>query len=503
MTDRRIKSIAIVGGGTAGWMTAAVLAQAFGPAMKISLIESDEIGIVGVGEATIPQIHHINNFLGLDENEFIRETQGSFKLGIQFNDWGRVGDSYLHAFGDIGMGVGLLPFHHYWLRARRDGAASGLWDFSLNAQAAIRNRFNRLDRLGSSRLGGVKYAFHFDASLYGRYLRRKAEASGVRRVEDRIVGVAQNPESGFITGLTLQSGDIVTGEFFIDCSGFRGLLIEETLKAGYEDWMRWLPCDRAVAAPCGHGTQFRPYTQATARSAGWQWRIPLQHRVGNGHVYSSAFISDEEAIRTLTENLEGDLLAEPRFIKFTTGRRRAMWVKNCVALGLASGFMEPLESTSIHLVQSGISRLISMFPDIDCDPSLSAEFNRQSQFEFERIRDFLILHYHANERHDSEFWRACRSMAIPDTLQAKIDIFRGTGRVYREGEELFTETGWIQVLLGQRIEPVSYHPLADTLTSAQLDQLMGNLRTLINQGVSTMPTHREFIASTCAAQAVA
>ncbi len=502
MTDRRIKSVAIVGGGTAGWMAAAVLARAFGPGLKITLIESDEIGIVGVGEATIPQIHHINNFLGLDENEFIRETQGSFKLGIQFNNWGQVGESYLHAFGDIGMPVGLLPFHHYWLRALAAGASANLWDYSLNAQAAVRNRFDRLNQLGSSRLGGIKYAFHFDASLYGRYLRRHAEANGVLRVEGRIVEVGQNPETGFITGLTMEGGRIEVADFFIDCSGFRGLLIEGALKAGYEDWTRFLPCDRAVAAPCAHGAQFRPYTQATAQSAGWQWRIPLQHRVGNGHVYSSAFINDEDATRMLVENLEGELLADPRYIKFTTGRRRAMWIKNCVALGLASGFMEPLESTSIHLVQSGINRLISMFPDIDCDPNLSSEFNRQSQFEFERIRDFLILHYHANQRGDSEFWRMCQSMAIPDSLRAKIDIFRRTGRVYREGEELFTETGWIQVLLGQRVKPESYHPLADGLSSAQLGQLFSNLRTLINQNVSKMPTHRDFVAVTCAAPAI-
>ncbi len=502
MTDKRIKSVAIIGGGTAGWMTAAVLARAFGSALRISLIESEEIGIVGVGEATIPQIHHINSFLGLDENEFVRETQASFKLGIQFNNWGRVGDSYLHAFGDIGMPVGLLPFHHYWLRARADGASADLWDYSLNAQSAVRNRFDRLNQLGSSRLGGIKYAFHFDASLYGQYLRRHAEAKGVRRIEGRIIEVVQHPETGFITGLTIEGGKIETADFFIDCSGFRGLLIEGALKAGYEDWTHFLLCDRAVAAPCAHGAQFRPYTQATARTAGWQWRIPLQHRVGNGHVYSSAFISDEDATQTLVENLEGELLGDPRFIKFTTGRRRAMWVKNCVALGLASGFMEPLESTSIHLVQSGLNRLISMFPDIDCDPNLSAEFNRQSQFEFERIRDFLILHYHANERSDSEFWRACQSMAIPDSLRTKIDIFKQTGRVYREGEELFTETGWIQVLLGQRVTPESYHPLADNLNSTQLEQLFGNLRTLINQNVSKMPTHRDFIAATCAAPAI-
>ena len=343
MTADPIKTIAIAGGGTAGWMAAAAFARAFGQAVSITLIESEEIGTVGVGEATIPQIRLFNQFLGLDENDFLRATKGSFKLGIQFNDWGRLGDSYIHAFGEFGMPLGLLPFHHYWLRAHQAGGAGSLWDYSINAQAAMLNKFAPMERIGSSRLQGVRYAFHFDASLYAAYLRQYAEARGVARLEGKIDGVEQDPESGFLQGLRLSDGRTVAADFFIDCSGFRGLLIEQTLAAGYEDWTKWLPCDRAVAAPCAHGDAFRPYTQASARAAGWQWRIPLQHRVGNGHVYCSAQVTDDEAAQTLLDNLEGAPLAEPRVLKFTTGMRKSAWVKNCVALGLAGGFMEPLE----------------------------------------------------------------------------------------------------------------------------------------------------------------
>ncbi len=480
-------------------MAAAVLAKALESTVEIELIESDDIGTVGVGEATIPQIRLINNFLGFDENDFLRHTQGSFKLGIQFNNWRRMGDSYLHAFGDIGMALGLLPFHHYWLRAKAEGLDASLWDFSLNAQAAMQNRFARIDRVGTSRLAGMKHAFHFDAKLYAQYLRRFAKARGVKRIEGRIVNVSLRGDDGFIDSVTLENDTQIAADLFIDCSGFRGLLIEGALKTGYEDWTRWLPCDRAVAAPCEHGDEFRPYTQATAQAAGWQWRIPLQHRVGNGHVYCSQYLSDDEAAEVLLHNLEGKALAEPHILRFTTGMRKKMWSKNCVALGLASGFMEPLESTSIHLIQSGISRLVSMFPDRCFDEALIDEYNRQSRFEFERIRDFLILHYHANERDDSEFWKACRDMSVPDALTAKIELFRTTGRIYREHEELFTETGWLQVLLGQRITPVRYHPIADTLAKDQLNEFLTNIRILINRAVEPMLRHEEFISQHCAA----
>ncbi|HBS34469.1 MAG TPA: tryptophan halogenase [Parvularcula sp.] len=494
-----LRSVVIVGGGTAGWMAASVLSKAFGPALSITLIESEEIGIVGVGEATIPQIRHINNFLEIDENAFLKATNGTFKLGIQFNDWGRLGDSYMHAFGDIGMALGLTPFHHYWLRAVAAGKGGSLWDYSVNHQIAIRDRFAIMERIGSSRLTGTRHAFHFDASLYARFLRGRAEAAGVRRVEGKIVEVRRRAADGFIEGVTLEGGARIDGEFFIDCSGFRGLLIEGALAAGYEDWTHWLPCDRAVAAPCAHGAAIRPYTQASARKSGWQWAIPLQNRVGNGHVYCSRHISDDEAAAVLKENLEGELLGEPRLLRFVTGMRKRQWVKNCVSLGLASGFLEPLESTSIHLIQSGVSRLVSMFPDRHFDAALIDEFNRQSRFEFERIRDFIILHYHANERTDSPFWIERREMAVPEVLAAKLDLFRSTGRIYREHEELFTEQGWLQVMIGQRIAPLRYHPLADGLSESQLDEFLANIRTLIDRAAAAAPGHADYVKANCAA----
>ncbi len=499
MNPAAVQSVVIVGGGTAGWMAAAVLSKAFSRGLSIKLVESDEIGIVGVGEATIPQIRHINAFLGLDENEFLRETGGTFKLGIEFAGWTRPGSRYIHAFGDIGMQISLAPFHHYWLRALAEGSKDAIWAYSLNAEAAVRNRFARMEQVATSRLSGVKYAFHFDAALYAQYLRKQAESRGVRRIEGKIVTVAQDAISGRIAAVTLENGAVEAGDLFVDCSGFRGLLIEQTLHAGYEDWTRWLPCDRAVAVPCKHGAEVRPYTQAAARKAGWQWRIPLQHRVGNGHVYSSNHLSDDEAQSVLLANLEGEALAEPRLLRFTTGMRRAHWVKNCVAIGLASGFMEPLESTSIHLIQSSIARLISMFPDSRFDERLIAEFNNQSRYEFERIRDFLILHYHATQREDSEFWKYCKAMPVPDSLAARIELFRATGRIYREHEELFTETGWLQVLLGQGVAPEAHHPIADTLSEADLRQFLSDIKTLISRAVSQMPSHQSFIATHCSA----
>ena len=481
-------------------MAATALSKTIGRQLNIRLIESDEIGIVGVGEATIPAIRLFNALAQIDEDEFIRATQATFKLGIQFQDWGRLGQTYMHAFGQFGQSLGLLEFFQYWLRAKEEGIGGNFWDYSLNDTAARAGKFARLPVIPNTKLEGVTYAFHFDAGLYARYLRGVAEKRGVTRTEGKITSVQQRSEDGFVEAVTLESGEVVEGELFIDCSGFRGLLIEQTLGAGYEDWSKWLPCDRAIAVPCENSATLRPYTQSIAHTAGWQWRIPLQHRTGNGHVFCSEFMSEDEATSILLANLEGKALADPRMLRFTTGMRRKFWDKNVVALGLSSGFMEPLESTSIHLIQNGIAKLLSLFPDRNFDPSAIAEYNRKCTFDYERIRDFIILHYFANKRTDSPFWLRCQQMAIPDTLQTKLDLFRSTGRIFREHEELFIEIGWFQVLTGQGIEPESYHPLADAISSDQLAQFLGDLRKIIGNAAARLPRHEEFIARNCAAE---
>jgi tryptophan 7-halogenase len=499
MNDARIRRLVIVGGGTAGWLTAALLARALGSQLQILLVESAEIGTVGVGEATIPQILHINRFLGIDEDDMLRAVRGTLKLGVQLNDFGRLGDSYIHAFGDFGLPLGLTPFHHYWLRSRGRPGAQSLWAHSLNAAAAAANRFARLDAVPNSPLGGIRYAYHFDASLYGQYLRERIKPGIVQRIEGKVVDVRLHAEDGHIESLLLDGGATVEGDFFIDCSGFRGLLIEGALNTGYENWQHWLPCDRALAVGSAPGGPMRPYTQASARIAGWQWRIPLQHRTGNGHVYCSRFISDDEAAAQLLANLETEPLGDPRPLRFVTGMRKLAWSRNCLALGLAAGFMEPLESTSIHLVQSGVNRLLAMFPDRRCDPKLADEYNRQTRFEYERVRDFLILHYKATERTDTPFWRQCGAMEVPPELARRIELFRRTGMIFREADELFTETGWLQVLLGQRIEPARHHPLADELGEQQLEHFLADIRTLVGRAVNILPPHHEFVARHCGA----
>ena len=495
-----IRQVVIVGGGTAGWMCAAALARFLGEAVTIRLIESEEIGTVGVGEATIPQIRLFNQGLGIDEDEFVRETQGSFKLGIAFEGWTRPGERYIHAFGAIGRSLGLIPFHHYWLRHAAEGGSAGLWDFSPSAVAAKRNLFARPEERPDLLPSGVAYAFHFDASLYAAYLRRYAEARGVRRIEGKAIDVTLDGQSGHVEAVTMAGGECVDGDLFIDCSGFRGLLIEQALETGYEDWTRWLPCDRALAVPCASTSPLTPYTSATAREAGWQWRIPLQHRTGNGYVYSSAHVSDDEAAARLLSRLDGQKLADPRSLRFTTGKRRKAWNRNCVALGLAAGFMEPLESTSIHLVQSGIARLLQLWPGRGIAEADRAEFNRQTDFEWERIRDFLIFHYHANGR-DEPLWRDCRDMALPESLSRRIDLFRANGRIFREHEELFTEVGWLQVMIGQGVAPQGYHPLADRPGGEQLEQFLALARSHAEHVAARMPRHEDYIARCCAAAA--
>ncbi|OHD00013.1 MAG: tryptophan halogenase [Sphingopyxis sp. RIFCSPHIGHO2_01_FULL_65_24] len=486
----------IIGGGTAGWMAAACLRRFLPRDWSVQLLESDEIGTVGVGEATIPQIRLFNDALGIDEDEFLAATQGTIKLGIEFRDWTRRGHRYMHAFGAVGRGLGLVDFHHYWLRARTAGLAESLDHYSLNERAARARRMQRGAPRTSRYLLEMPYAYHFDAALYAAFLRRRAEAGGVERIEGRIGEVRLDPQRGDVAGVTLDDGRRFDGDFFIDCSGFRGLLIEGALASGYEDWSRWLLNDRAVAVPCAHGTVPQlPWTGATARDAGWQWRIPLQHRIGNGYVYCSAHIGDDAALDTLLANLDGAAQAEPNQLRFVSGKRRRMWNRNVVALGLASGFMEPLESTSIHLVQAGISRLVKMLPSGASDPAVAAEFNRQSDFEWERIRDFIILHFKATERRDTPYWRDRAEMDIPDTLAAKIDLFRAQGLIFREHEELFTESGWLQVLVGQAVEPRRWHPLADSLEPAELAQFMAGISLTIEREVAQMENYDAFLAA--------
>ena len=495
----RIRKVVIVGGGTAGWMAAAMLSKLMGRALDITLVESELIGTVGVGEATIPQIRLFNATLGIDENEFMRMTQGTFKLGIEFVDWLQPGHRYMHAFGAVGgRDLGAVPFHQYWLKSRQAGRADVLDRYVFNAVAGWRNRFLRGADVVNSPLGNVAHAFHFDAGLYAKYLRGLAEARGVTRIEGTIGDVRLRGEDGFIESVVLDDGRVVEGELFLDCSGFRGLLIEQALHAGYEDWTHWLPCDRAMAVPCESVRPLTPYTRSTARSAGWQWRIPLQHRTGNGMVYSSAHMGDDEAASILLANLDGAPQAEPRPLRFTTGMRKRFWHRNCVALGLASGFMEPLESTSIHFIQASLSKLVSFFPDAGFDPVEIDEYNRQVQFEYIRSRDFLVLHYWANRR-DEPFWRDCRAMSIPDTLAHKIELFQRHGRVFREHEELFTESSWIQVLIGQGVLPAGYHPMVDLLDDNETEAMLAGVRRVLESCAAQMPAHEDFIARHCAA----
>jgi tryptophan halogenase len=504
MTHSPISTIVIVGGGTAGWMAATALSAVLGGRYTIKLVESDDIGIIGVGEATIPMIQRFNKVVGIDENDFLKATQGTFKLGIEFVNWGTVGQRYIHGFGKIGQGLWMVDFEQYGLKLRQAGKAAALGEYSITRMAAQANKFMPASYdVPNSPLGDIAYAYHFDASLYARYLRRLCEGRGVRRIEGKIVDVQQREGDGHVQSVRLESGEQVAGELFIDCSGFRGLLIEQALHTGYEDWSHWLPCDRAQAVPCESAKVLTPYTRSTAHTAGWQWRIPLQHRTGNGHVYCSSFVSDDEAAATLLANLDGKALTDPRVIKFTTGMRKQAWNKNVVALGLAGGFLEPLESTSIHMVQSGIQRLIDFFPDSGFDPVGVAEFNRQSRFEYERIRDFIILHYKANQRTDSAFWQQCAAMPIPEALEQKMALFRARGKVVRTDNELFAETGWFQVMEGQNIMPQQYHRLADLQGEADTIEYLESVRAVIGKCVAVMPDHAAYIARHCAAPRMA
>jgi tryptophan 7-halogenase len=502
MQTGRIRKVVIAGGGTAGWIAAAALVKVLGKLIEIELVESDDIGTVGVGEATIPQIRLLNSVLGLDEDEFLAATQGTFKLGIEFRNWGGQGEQYLHTFGDVGLNLAGVPFHHYWLRAQQAGSTASLWDYSLHNTAAYKHRFGRLERVGNTSMTGLAYAFHFDAGLYARHLRRYAEGLGVTRTEGMIGSVNRDAASGDIASLTLRDGRRVAGDLFVDCTGFRALLLGETLGVGYQDWSNWLPMNRAWAVPCERADPLLPYTRATAHEAGWQWRIPLQHRTGNGHVFSEAFISEDRAQDTLASNLDGARLGDFRLLKFVTGRRNAFWDRNCIAIGLASGFMEPLESTSIHLIQSNINRLISLFPLDGIASADREEYNRQVIYEFERIRDFLIAHYKLTKRDDTPFWSYVRNMDIPESLQNRLDVFRANGRIFRDPEDLFKEASWLQVMVGQGEHARGHHPLADLISEEQLAGFLHDVKAVIGKAVDTLPPHADFIARTCSAARV-
>lgn len=492
MDGSAIKRVVIAGGGTAGWMVAAALSKVLGRALDIKLIESDEISTVGVGEATIPTLVTFHRLLDINEQAFMAATNATFKLGIRFENWRDLGLDYIHSFGLTGTDHWTAGFQHFWRKGRERGLAGDYGDYCLELKAALQSRFAHLPR------GGMNYAFHLDAGLYAKFLRQFSEGFGVQRIEGKIVHVGTDAESGFIRTLKLDSGVEIDGDLFIDCTGFRGLLIGQTLGVGYEDWSHWLFCDSAVAAQTESTGDALPYTRSIAHGAGWQWRIPLQHRVGNGLVYSSRHLDDGAAIETLMERLKGEeLRTQPRVIKFRPGQRHQTWAKNCVAIGLSSGFLEPLESTSIHLIQRGIVRLMQMFPGQGICQTDIDEYNQQARAEITHIRDFIVLHYCVTERQDTPFWRACRDLDIPPSLRHRIELFRETGRVFRVPNELFAENSWIQVMLGQGIAPQRHHPVADLMGDAELSAFLGGIKNQVDQAVRQLPTHQAYVERYC------
>jgi tryptophan 7-halogenase len=490
--------VVVVGGGTAGWMTAAALRTLLPGRCTVDLVESEAIGIVGVGEATLPHIRGFNEGLGIDEADFMAATKATFKLGIDFENWGRIGDRYIHPFGTFGRGQGEVDFHQYWLRLRHEGVAvPDLEQYSMACMMARLGKFALPTKDPDEIESTFNYAYQFDATLYAPYLRARAERLGCRRTEGRIVDVELNGESGDVEAVILADGQRITGDLFIDCSGFVSLLIGKALEEPFEDWSKWLPCDRAVAMPCRTRTALTPYTGVIAMDWGWRWRIPLQHRTGNGYVYSSAFVSDEQTSSDLVDAVEGEPIAEPRVLKFKAGRRRRSWVRNCVAVGLASGFLEPLESTSIYLIQAAITALVELFPEKRIADSDRDEFNRVVDLEYDRIRDFLILHYHATERSDSPFWDYVRTMEIPDTLAEKLELFRRRGRVVKYREGVFLEASWIAVYLGQRVDPRGHDLRADMPAPDALARGMETLRGQIHAIAQAMPDHAAMLSRYC------
>ena len=499
MLDNKIKKIIILGGGSAGWMTAAALGKiSKATNLNIQLIESADIGTIGVGEATLTALRQFNSLLGIDENEFIKATKGTFKLGIKFVNWGKVGSEYHHAFGQSGTRIGEAKFYQYWLKLNVLGKAEKYDNYTLNALAAEQKRFMRAFDAGNSPLSGLDHGFHIDASLYAQYLRTLAENWGVVRTEGKVEQVTQH-DNGFIKSLILADGSEHHADFFIDCSGFRALLIGETLKTEFEDWSHWLPCDRAITVATKKVEEPWPYTQSTAHSAGWQWRIPLQHRVGNGHVYSSKYMSDEQAKKILLENVEGELLSEPTLIKFKAGYRKQSWHKNCLAIGLSSGFIEPLESTSLHFVQSAIEQLFKFFPTLAFEQEDINEYNQQTNYKIESVRNLLITHYHVTSRDDSDFWRYCRTMAVPPEVSQKINQFSYNGRIIRFNDNMYENTSWFQIMNGQGLTPKTYDPLVDLLPEAVIERQMNNVLDVVKKSADYMPTHQAFIEENCLA----
>lgn len=489
-----VTSIVIVGGGSAGWMTAAALSSLLDPrSVKITLIESEEIGTVGVGEATIPDIINFNAILGIKETDFLRATNGTFKLGIEFNNWGRLGDTYFHPFGEHGVDMQGIDFHQYWMRFQRANPGSSIEEFSLSAVASRAGKFAMPTNDPRSVLSQLRYAYHFDATAYARFLRDYAEQRGVKRVEGKVVEVNLNGETGFISDVQLEDGSKLIGELFFDCSGFRALLLGDALGVDYEDWAHWLPCDTAQAVACERTGDLLPYTKSTAKTAGWQWRIPTQHRTGNGHIYCSSMMDDEAAINSLLADLDGPALGSPRKIRFRTGCRTRFWDKNCIAIGLSGGFLEPLESTSLYLIQEGISKFISLFPSTDMPTTVRDEYNRQLTQKFEQVRDFIILHYKATERDDSEFWNCCRTMSVPESLTRKIELFREAGRIFRYEDELFSKPSWVAVLLGQNILPNTTDPIVEGVPEEQVERSLGSMKAAMNNAVMKMETHQAFL----------
>ena len=489
-----IKHIVIVGGGTAGWMTGAALSHLLPmERVKITLIESDQIGTIGVGEATLPNIAEFNNILGIPEAKFMAATSATIKYGIEFVGWSKEGERYFHPFGEHGIPMGGFPFHQYWRRAQKDGAFAPIQNHCMTAQAALQGKAASPSRNPDSPLSMLSHAYQFDSAKYALFLRDYAQANGLMRQEGKVVSVGQNDETGFITDVSLESGKKISGDLFIDCSGFRALLLSQTLECNYQDWSEYLPVNCALTAQTEKSGPALPYTRCTAKRAGWQWRIPLQHRTGNGYVFSNKYTNDNEAETTFLEGLDGKRLTDVKKIKFTTGQRATFWEKNCIGIGLSCGFLEPLESTSIYLIQTGIKLLISLFPDASCSEFESKEYNTLMGREFEQIRDFLMLHYVINERHGEPFWDYMRHVKITDTLQQKMDLFSKAGRFFRYEGDLFSETSWVAVMMGQGLFPESYNQAINTMPDNVLHDTLGRLEKGIAMTVSKMPDHETFL----------